>query len=186
VSLGLSTHHGGPWTETDYFALGERGDRIELIDGGLLITPTGSGGQRRYARALANLLDDAAPGGFEVLGAVNVRVGRDRVLIPDIVVTNRLDEEITFFDAADIALVVEIASPSNATTDRVLKSHLYAAAGIETYLRVELGEHGPVLYEHRLAGSAYALVAEGGADNPLALVRPYPVEIDPGQLLRRR
>jgi Uma2 family endonuclease len=177
--------HGGPWTEDDYFALGESNERIELIDGSLYMTPAASSKHQTCSRYLANLLDEAAPLGFDVIEAVNVRLGRDRILIPDIVVTTRLDDEVKFFDAADIAMVVEIASPSNATTDRVLKSHLYATAGIETYLRVDLGEHGPLLYLHRLRGTTYAFVAEGGKGNPLRLDRPFPTEIDPARLLRR-
>ena len=185
MSVAAIDPHGGPWTEDDYFALGESNERIELIDGSLYMTPAASSEHQRCSRYLANLLEEAAPLGFDVIEAVNLRLGRDRILIPDIVVTTRLDEEVKFFDPADIALVAEIASPSNATTDRVLKSHLYAAAGIETYLRVELGEHGPVLYLHRLRDTAYALVAEGGKGHPLRLDRPFPAEIDPARLLSR-
>ena len=185
MSVVAIVPHGGPWTEDDYFALGESNERIELIDGSLYMTPAASSKHQRCSFMLTSILLTAAPLGFDVIEAVNLRLGRDRILIPDIVVTTRLDDEVKFFDAADIALVVEIASPSNATTDRVLKSHLYATAGIETYLRVELGEHGPVLYLYRLADTTYTLIAEGGKGNPLRLDRPFPAEIDPARLLSR-
>ena len=42
--------HPGPWTEDDYFALGESNDRIELLDGSLVVSPAGSGPHQQFAR----------------------------------------------------------------------------------------------------------------------------------------
>ena len=50
-------------------------------------------------------------------------------------------------------LVCEIISPSNAATDKVLKMHYYAAAGIEWYLLVE--QETGALHLYRRQGGHY-------------------------------
>jgi hypothetical protein len=42
VSVSEIELHQGPWTEADYLALPEDNRRIELLDGGLLMSPSAS------------------------------------------------------------------------------------------------------------------------------------------------
>ena len=74
----------GPWTEEDFLAL-PVDRRVELLDGALLVSPSARGKHQRLSSRLAIAFDAVVPVGLEVLEAVNVRVGPDKILIPDLV-----------------------------------------------------------------------------------------------------
>ncbi|MDP9798800.1 Uma2 family endonuclease [Catenuloplanes nepalensis] len=173
--------HDGPWTEQDYFALGQSPSRIELIDGSLLVSPSASKKHRIISRRLANLLEPAAEAaGLVVIEAINVRLRPGRIVIPDIVVADT-DEEGGTVEAGEVHMLVEIVSPSNAATDRVIKVQLYAAARIPAYLLVEPETKSMRLL--RLAGEHYAEVAV--STDSLALTAPIAVTLRVADLLSR-
>jgi Uma2 family endonuclease len=110
--------------------------------------------------------------------AVNVRMAPGRILIPDIAVITRPDLDAGAYDAADVRLVVEITSPSNAYVDRGLKPQQYAAAGIPHYLRVDFERGSPVGLVHALRGQRYVETARYAPGEITHLTAPYPVELD--------
>ena len=169
--------HVGPWTEEEFLALPDD-RRIELLDGGLLVSPGPGGRHQRMSSQLWHALGRAAPSWLEVLEAINVRVRPDCILIPDLVVVTNPGLDLTVWDPADVAMIVEIVSPGSMAADRAIKPQLYAAAGIEHYLRIELGKPSPSSVAYRSQRDRYAEVASPAPGQLLRLAEPFPVELD--------
>jgi Uma2 family endonuclease len=170
--------HEGPWTEQDYLALPEDNRRIELLDGGLLMSPNPANPHQRLLTRFWRALDEAVPTELEVLHTVNIRVGPGKILIPDLAVITTPGAELVVNDAQAVVMVVEITSPGNVAFDRAVKPQLYAAAGIPHYVRIELGERGPTARVFALADDRYVERRATAPDEPLVLTEPFAVTVD--------
>src|SRR4051794_21613164 len=133
----LTQDHAGPWTEAEYLALGETSNRIELVGGGLWVTPEPDAVHRDITWGLIGAVRPAArEAGLRSWAATNLRLARGYILNPDLVVadTGRNSHVV---DAADVIMVGEVTSSTTAAVDRLQKKHFYAAARIGFYLLVE-------------------------------------------------
>jgi Uma2 family endonuclease len=173
----LDWHGLGPWSEDEFFQFGETPNRIELIDGSLLVSPAPTKRHQHLSFLLTSVLIDAARAqGLGVFQAVNVRLKTDRIVIPDLVVAETDDDGLVVH-ASEVRLVCELVSPSNAVADRVTKMRLYAVAGIPWYLLVENDDSGLLLRLFQLQGEHYVLSAEARSGQVLALRDPITVDV---------
>ncbi|MEV0805932.1 Uma2 family endonuclease [Micromonospora sp. NPDC050200] len=174
--------HDGPWTEEEYLALGETQQRVELFDGSLHVTPAPTPRHQNISGELrVAFRTPARDAGLHVLEAVNVRLRPGRIPIPDLVITGPIDFDEVNVEASDVRMVCEIISPSNAATDKVLKMHYYAAAGIEWYLLVE--QENATLHLYRRHGRHYKEMSVTKPGEALELIEPVRATIRPEELV---
>lgn len=170
--------HTGPWTERDYLALPEDRQRIELLDGSLLVSPSAGGRHRWLSSQLWLAMSRASPDGLQVLEAINVRVAPGKILIPDLAVVTNPGEDLTVWQPANVAMVVEISSAGNVAFDRAIKPELYARAGVLHDLRIELTQSAPEAAVYRLERGCYVAVGRAMPGETLRLAEPFTVEAD--------
>lgn len=130
------------WTADMLYDLPEDGNRYEVIDGELLVTPAPTGEHQHAVAMLYSLLGPfARRSGLQVLFApFAVRIRGPGEVQPDLVAFPRAAGERIpkLVDISLLRLVVEILSPGTERTDRHLKRRLYQSSGVAEYWIVDL------------------------------------------------
>ncbi|TVT06136.1 Uma2 family endonuclease [Amycolatopsis bartoniae] len=173
--------HREPFTRRDLESIADDGHRYELVDGVLLMSPSPRPlHQRVVARVLAAVSRNC-PADCEALPApVDVVLADDTVLIPDVVVGRRGDYTERALVGVPV-LAVEVISPSSRLIDTELKRARLAAAGCPNYWLVD--PYVPDVLCLSLAGDAYVTLAKASHDQPIAVDQPFPVTLNPAELV---
>ncbi|MFI9009773.1 Uma2 family endonuclease [Actinosynnema sp. NPDC053489] len=169
--------HEGPWTVEEVLALPEDpSQRIEVVDGALLVSPLGTGRHQMLVGDFYAALRAACPSDYEVMPGVNVGLSGGRMIIPDFTV-NSAGFRGLLLPVEDLLLAGEVLSPSTRLQDLVLKKQLYAEAGVPFYLIADPKHGDSVATLYELDGVEYVEVVRstGGV---LELERPFPVTIE--------
>lgn len=169
------------WLADDLDKLPDAPRHTELLDGALVFNMSPQ--RRWHARLIFRLtgaLAEQAPADVEVEHEMTVRLDDRNRPEPDIVVTTSApyDPDTTYFDAADVLLVVEVESPESKHRDRTVKLRKYAEAGIACYWRVGQEREGPVVTVYELDRGARQYVPTAIARGRLQTTRPFPIDID--------
>lgn len=174
----------GGWREDDLLRVPEDGQRYELVDGSLHVTPPADDDHHELADEIRLALRVAAPPGWRMIREIGLRIPAGN-LIPDLtVIRPDAPRGVRWHDPADVALVVEVESPGSRRHDRFTKPALYAEAGIESYWRVERTGLGPVVHlYHRAKVGHYELIDSVGPADTFRVEMPFPVAVTPAEWL---
>jgi Uma2 family endonuclease len=173
----LLPNHRGPWTLKDVLGLPEdRSQRVELVDGALIVSPMGTFRHQRLIGRLFLALTAAAPAAYEPTIEVNIGLAENRLLIPDFSVIRRTDFDGLIVPVEEVVLVGEVVSRSSKANDRVFKRALYAEAGVPFYVIVDPSGPIPDAVLLELVDGEYKECVRS-LNGTLTVERPFPVEL---------
>jgi Uma2 family endonuclease len=176
-----------PLTVDDLDLLPDDGNRYELDDGVLVMSPAPANIHQLVTSELQSSLRAACPTGLLVVSGNGVAISKRQYRIPDLVVVRVEDFDLK---AASVtrppALAIEVASPSTALYDRNRKKDVYARFGIPIYWIVTPSLDKPSLTVYELSsGGGYVEQAVVTGDDVYHAVRPFAVEVCPARLIAR-
>jgi len=168
------------WTVDDLESLPDDGLQYELLDGLLLVSPAPIPVHQRAVRNLLLLLHSACPPHLEVFFAPLDWQPDDRTsLQPDLLVVAK-DRIGPKRINANLALAVEVLSPSTRRKDMVLKRSKYEDVGVPSYWIVDPDAPSFVAYD--LVDGAYVEVARADGDKGADVVSPFALCVVPSGL----
>jgi Uma2 family endonuclease len=174
---------GRPFTVADLEAMPDDGNRYELIDGMLIVSPAPGWSHQEMGGALFVLLRAACPRELRVLQApFAVQTAFDSEVQPDVIVARYTDLTPKNLPVAPV-LAVEVLSHSTALHDRNTKKAYYERIGVASYWLLDPAEPGALTAFELDGAGAYREVGRAVGDEEFRAQRPFPVTIVPARLL---
>jgi Uma2 family endonuclease len=136
-------HGAKVWNRADVLDLPDDGNRYELVDGELLVTPSPSAPHQRAITELFRLLDPyvRAHGlGHVSFSPADLDLRAGQLVQPDLFVGGAPGgpPPLEWDEFGVPILVVEVLSPSTARYDRITKRRRYQRSGVDRYWIVDL------------------------------------------------
>jgi Uma2 family endonuclease len=140
--MGMSTSRG-LYTAAQLDDMPDDGQRYEIIDGELFVTPAPIGRHQDAVLELALLLTPYARAcGLNLrIAPTDVRFSRSTVVQPDLIVLPAMPDGTRapeFTDVGRLVLAVEVLSPGTARQDRVEKRALYQREAVDEYWIIDV------------------------------------------------
>lgn len=159
------------WTYDDYLQLPEDGNRYEVLEGRLHVTPAPSSYHQILSRRLQFLFYQLElEGRGQIFNApIDLLIPGADPAQPDLVYLTSTQEGLVTRRGIEGVpeMVVEILSPSSATRDRTVKLHLYERNGVRRYALLDPSARTLELFW--LDGESYRLEASLGPDDQLTI-----------------
>ena len=174
-----------PLTYDDLVELPDDGQRYEIIDGVLIVSPAPIANHQRVLKRLVRVFDDFANetrSGEVFFAPFDVQLGYHDIVEPDLVFIaskqGRVPGQDHKFDGSPV-LVLEVISPSSRQTDRVRKMALYARSGVLEYWIADPEQR--MLVVNVLEGQTYLPVPADAEGWFASRVLPG-LRVDPGEV----
>lgn len=169
------------FTADDLDSLPDDGNRYELLDGELLVSPAPRHIHQNAVMEVAFALRSVIPAGLRVAPApVDVRFSPKRQLQPDVLVVLGGPLDVARIETTPL-LVVEVLSRSTRARDLIAKRAAYQEAGIPSYWIVDTKV--PSLTVLELVDGAYREQVFTG-EQAYDATAPFAVRIIPADLVR--
>lgn len=172
---------GRALTVDDIEAMPDDGQRYELIDGVLVVSPAPATRHQRAVLNLWKLLDGTAPDDMWAMAApYDVILDHTSWVEPDVLVARKAD----FTDKrlpVPPWLVVEVLSPSSTILDLNVKHDRYRRSRIPSYWVVDPIDPRLIVWE--LRREEYVEVADVAGEDSWSARIPFPVTITPARLV---
>jgi len=174
--------HGRPFTVADLEGMPDDGNRYELIDGMLIVTPAPGWHHQEMAASAYIALRAVCPRDLRVMIApFALRTAFDSEVQPDVLVARYVDLKPKNLPVPPL-LVVETLWPSTALNDRNTKKAHYQRMGVPSYWLLDPTDAGALtVFEQQDGG--YAQVAHVVGDESYTARQPFPATITPARLL---
>ena len=151
----------------DYCAIPSNGNRYELIDGEVHVTPAPSPLHQELVGNLFVTLREHFRSPTKVyVSPIDVILGLHDVLQPDLVVVDNPAQISDRGIEGPPLLIIEVLSPGTTVYDRTTKSRRYAALGVVHYWIVDPATRR--IECHRRVESVYVPVVSAGGDDTLS------------------
>jgi Uma2 family endonuclease len=128
------------YTVDDVLAFPDDGNRYELVDGELLVTPAPSMAHQvvvsHLQAALASYLKQR-PDAMVLASPADISWDREKLVQPDLFVIPASEVSKSWKTVRTLLLAVEVVSPSSARGDRLVKRRLYQRQQVATYWIVD-------------------------------------------------
>jgi len=177
ATRSIATSHD--WTVDRLHALPDDGNRYEIIDGVLHVTPAPRLVHQRALRQVYDLLMPyAKAAGLEILWSpADIRYSERTVVQPDLFGCARVPSRPVrdWQDLQLLSLVVEVLSRSTRTRDRTVKRALYQAQGIPEYWIIDTD--ALAIERWRPGSTAAECLAHSISWQPMATVAPLDLDV---------
>ena len=173
----------GYWTYSHYAAIPDDGQRYEIVDGVLYMSPVPSGWhQEATGRIYYYLMTyiEFAGLGKVLISPFDVELDFDTVVQPDVLVllnenSHRYVPDSHLIGGPD--LVVETVSPGTAKHDRKVKFNAYAKAGVKEYWIAHPLLHSVEVFVLESGTYCSVGVFSGEQTLPTTIVPDFPVQV---------